>query len=357
MRRSLTIAKVAGVPIRLHWTFSLLILLVFLSSSGMSSRAIEDYIIWLVILFASVTLHELSHSVVAMRLGLKVHDIVLLPIGGVSEIEGMGTSPSTEGTVAIAGPLASIVLGAVFIGLAAATKAGVWPPNLSLTTGSWLSRIGWLNLALAAFNLLPALPMDGGRVLRSLIARGGNQLLATRIAAGVAAVVAVGMIGFGLSDDDFLLDLIGIFVLFGASSEWQSAKVRGVLQGVRVGSVMHADPTTVPATVRAGEVAGWLSYYPGRAVPVVDELGHYVGIVAQVDLARVGPDSPVSEAADREAPLLSPTTELFPTTAEAFQQSGRQQLAVADGGSVVGVLYLPAVTNALLRARGVAVPA
>lgn len=356
MRRSLTIAKIAGVPIRVHWTFSLLVLLVFLSSSGMSSLAIKSYIIWLVILFTSVTLHELSHSLVAMRLGLKVHDIVLLPIGGVSEIEGMGSSPSVEGRVAIAGPLASILLGALFIGVAAATKAPIWPPNLSLTTGSWLSRIGWLNLALAAFNLLPALPMDGGRVLRSLLSRGGNPVLATRIAAVVAAVIAVGMIAFGLSDDDFLLDLIGVFVLFGASAEWQSAKVRGVLRGIAVASVMHAEPTTVPVTVRAGEVAGWLSYYPGRAVPVVDEVGRYVGIVAQSDLAGVLPDDPVGKAADRGAPLLPPTMDLFPDAAEAFQQSGRQQLAVGSDGRIVGVVYLPAVTSALLRARGVATP-
>ncbi len=352
MKRSLTIAKVAGVPIRLHWSFSLLVVFVALSSPGMSGAQVASYALWLVVLFGSVTLHELSHSVVAMRLGLKVRDIVLLPIGGVSEIEGMGASASVEGRVAIAGPLMSILLGGLFIGLASLTHASLWPPTLSVLGGSWLVRIGWLNLALAAFNLLPALPMDGGRVFRSLLARGGNNLRATRVAAVLAGVLAAAMIGIALVTNDFFLILIGAFVMLGARSEWQGAKLREAVSGVRVGTVMHPETTTVPADVPAEQVAWWLAYYPGRAIPVVDEDGRYLGIVDHHDVAAVPPGTPVASAADREAPVLAPEADLYPSALEAFQLSGRQQLAVVASGRILGVIYRTAVTSALSGAGG-----
>ncbi|MGO9196976.1 MAG: M50 family metallopeptidase [Acidimicrobiales bacterium] len=348
MRRSLTIARVAGVPIRLHWSFSLLVLLVAIQPGGTTVAGAEYYAIFFGLLFGSVTLHELSHSIVAMRLGLKVRDIVLLPIGGVSEIEGMGTSPQVEFRVAIAGPLASVVLGVVFLGLALATHSSIWPPTFS--GHSWLERIGWLNLALAGFNMLPALPMDGGRVFRALLARSGNNVRATRTAAIVAGVFGVGMIGYGL-ENNFFLVLIGGFVLMGAASEWQSARFRDALHGLQVGAVMHPDPTTVPTSARAVEVAAWLAHFPGRAVPVVDELGRYTGIVDYSDVAGAPPDMAVGSASDRQAPVLAPQMELFPTSLESFQSSRRKQLAVVADGRVVGVLYLPAVNMALMQAR------
>ncbi|MGO9559224.1 MAG: M50 family metallopeptidase [Acidimicrobiales bacterium] len=350
MTRSITIARVAGVPIRVHWTFSLLVLFVAFLPAARTASGAEYYAIYFGLLFTSVTLHELSHSIVAMRLGLKVRDIVLLPLGGVSQIEGMGTSPSIELKVAIAGPLASVVIGLVCLGLGAATHGSVWPPTLS--GHSWLVRIGYLNLILAAFNMLPALPMDGGRVFRSLLARTGNNVRATRIAATVAGVVAVGMIGFGLEDPGYILvAFIGGFVLMGAMSEWRSAQFRDAMQGMRVGAVMHPDPTTVPTGVRATEVAAWLAHFPGRAIPVVDELGRYSGIVDYAEAASAPPDMPVGSASDRQAPVLTPEMELFPTAIECFQSSHRQQLAVVEDGRVAGVLYLQAVNSALIRAQ------
>lgn len=336
------------MPIRVHWSFSLLVLLVLVSARGASSASIIATVLWLVALFASVTLHELSHSIVAMRLGLKVRDIVLLPIGGVSEIEGMDATPQIESRVAIAGPLASVVIGGVLLLIGLGTGATMWPPTL--TSGSWLVNIGWLNLLLAAFNMLPALPMDGGRVFRSTLARFGNGLRATRIASGMAAVIGVGMIVVGLQYNVFLV-LIGGFVLFGSFAEMRNARFRSAVQSLTVVSLMHRDETTVPTTVPAGEVSGWLWHFPGRAIPVVDELGRYVGIVSLRDLAATPPYAPVGSACDRLAPLLTPDMPVYPTVIQAFQSSHRNDLAVADGGRIVGVLYLPAVSDAFTRAQ------
>ncbi|MHB1987221.1 MAG: site-2 protease family protein [Acidimicrobiales bacterium] len=372
MKRSLTIARVAGVPIRVHWTFSLLILYVALSPGGTTASVAGTDALWLGVLFASVTAHELSHSIVARRLGLEVRDIVLLPIGGVSEIVGMEISPAVESRVAIAGPLASVLLGVLFLLIALATGASLWPPALS--TGSWLTRIGWLNLALAAFNLLPALPMDGGRVFRSLLARSGNRVRATRTAAAVAGAFGVAMVAYGLERDYFLV-LIGAFVLMGATSEWQGTRVRVALQTMTVGAFMHPDSTTLPAAARALDVAEWLSHFPGRGVPIVNDLGQYLGIVDQGDVTKIArtataapvacgpttaPEAPATEpghnmlvgaVSDRQAPILAPEMELFPTAVEAFRTFRRQQLAVVAGGRVVGVLYRAPVGAALAQAQ------
>jgi Zn-dependent protease len=348
VKHSLTIGRIAGVPIRLHWSFFLLSFLVLFSPGGTTRPVIVADVIWLVVLFASVTLHELSHSMVARRLGLKVRDIVLLPIGGVSEIESIDATPAVETKVAIAGPLASALIGGGLLLVALATQAGVWPP--SLYGGSWLTRIGWLNLLLAGFNLLPALPMDGGRVLRSLLARGGNAVRATRIASVVAVVFGAAMIGYGLRRD-YLLVLIGAFVAIGAASEWQNVKLRESLRNLQVGSFMHADQTTVPAGAGATEVSAWLGHFPGRGLPVVDELGSYQGMVDAGDLAGAQPGVAVGHMADREAPVLRPELPLFPDAVQAFQHSKRQQLAVVANGRVIGVLYLQPVASALMRAR------
>ncbi len=348
MKRSLTIGRVGGIPIRLHWSFFLLVVLVLASPGGTTASVALADAIWLVVLFASVTLHELAHSLLARRLGLTVRDIVLLPIGGVSQIEAMDTASSVETKVAAAGPLASILIGVLLLAAALALGAKIWPP--SLYGGSWLTRIGWLNLLLAAFNLLPAIPMDGGRVLRSLIARGHSKLRATQISSTVAMALAAAMIGYGFRHDYFLV-VIGVFVAIGAANEWSHARWEASLAGLTVGSYMHSDATTVPAGVAASEVAGWLAHFPGRAVPVVDEQGSYQGIVDGGNLAGLVPGMAVGQLADRSAPVLSPDMPLFPNAAQAFERSHRRQLAVVVNGQVVGVLYLQPVATALMQAR------
>lgn len=348
MRNSLTIGRVAGIPIKLHWSFFLLVVFVLATPGGTSGSVLLANAIWLVVLFASVTVHELSHSLLARRLGLTVRDIVLLPIGGVSEIEAIDTTPKIETRVAIAGPLSSIVLGIVLLLLAIASGASIWPP--ALYAGSWLTRIGWLNLLLAAFNLLPALPMDGGRVLRSLLARRSGKVRATQISAVVAIVLGVGMIGYGLVSDYFLI-LIGAFVAAGAGSELRTVRWRASLGRLQVGAYMHPDGTTVPAGAAASEVADWLSHFPGRALPVVDGEGRYAGIVDGGNLAGTIPGLAVGQLTDRLAPVLTPEMPLFPAATEAFERSRRQQLAVVSNGRVVGVLYRQPVATAIMHAR------
>lgn len=335
MRGSVRIARIFGIPIRIHWSFSLLVLLVAFSDHGAPTSVFVASTLWIVALFASVTAHELSHCFVARRHGLEVRDIVLLPIGGVSQIAAMDGAPAVERDVAIAGPLASIGL-AVAFGLATVATGGhIWPPTLF--AGSWFARLAWLNLLLAAFNLVPALPMDGGRVLRAILAGRSDDVRATRIASRVAQVLGAVMIGVGIRFDWWLV-MIGLFVLLGATSEQRAATARATLRNLHVGDLMANDPTAVPAGVSVHEVAQWLGAFPGRALPVTDGFA-VVGVVAIEDLLAANPWSPVGAYCDRVAPVLDASGPAFPAVVAAFAGTPRQQLAVTYLGHPVGVLY------------------
>ncbi len=222
-RRSISLGSVFGIPLRMHWTFLVLLALVAVLEWSAGASAVVAGLVWIVGLFAFVVAHELAHSVVARRRGSVVVDILLLPIGGMSQLESMPEDPRDELAVAIAGPLASLAIGVVLLGAAAAAGASLWPPDL--VAGSWFARFGWMNLLLGAFNLLPALPMDGGRVLRAALARHQGRVRATMTAARVARALAIAMIVVGLFYDLWLI-LIGFFVLVGASSEEAEARAR-----------------------------------------------------------------------------------------------------------------------------------
>jgi len=217
---SVPMGRVLGIPVRLHWTFFLLIPFVAAVDWRLGVDAVLSGLVWLVALFASVVVHEVAHCVVARGRGAHVLGIVLFPLGGLSRVESMPEAPEDELAIAIVGPLTSLGLGIVLLVIGLFLGAHVWPPTLFV--GSWWARLGWLNLLLGAFNLLPALPMDGGRVLRASLARHRSALEATLVAGRVARYLGMAMILVGFFYD-FWLMLIGLFVLMGARAEEQAA--------------------------------------------------------------------------------------------------------------------------------------
>ncbi len=228
----LVLGRPFGIPVRLHWTFFLLPLLVVLADAGSGAGVLIAGLVWIVALFASVVVHEFAHCLVARRRGSTVRDIVLFPLGGVSEIDELPETPSDELAIAVVGPLTSAVLGAVLLSFAWAAGAHVWPPTLF--AGNWWARLGWLNLLLAAFNLVPALPMDGGRVLRAWLSRTRPRPVATAQAARVARVLGVVMMVIGVLYDFWLL-LIGFFVILGAGAEVSATRRPPSGPGARAG--------------------------------------------------------------------------------------------------------------------------
>jgi len=189
------------------------------SSAG--TRSVLLGLVWVVALFSFVVAHEVAHCVVARRRGARVLGIVLFPLGGLSQLEAIPKAPNDELAVAIAGPVFSLALGVLLLAAGLVLGSRIWPPTLFV--GSWWARLAWLNLLLGAFNMLPALPMDGGRVLRASLARHRSNLEATEVAGRIARYLGVTMIAVGFLYDIWLC-LIGIFVLLGASAEVQAAR-------------------------------------------------------------------------------------------------------------------------------------
>lgn len=229
--------RIFGIPIRFHFTFILLVvfLLTLGLGGGQSSAASAIYIF---ALFGSVLLHELGHALVSRRFGIKITEIVLYPIGGVSRPERR-PKPTEELWISLAGPLVNLVIAGILLAQLYLTRSLVPPEEmLKPTDNNLLERIAAGNLILAVFNLLPAFPMDGGRVLRSLLARHRPEDEATRIAASTGQALAF-MIGlYGLLSAQFLLVFIAFFVYIGAAQEGAAAMSHSLTSGYPVRAAM-----------------------------------------------------------------------------------------------------------------------
>jgi Zn-dependent protease len=213
-RSGLLVGRLLGVDIRLHWTFLALIGVVVLANAGSGARSVCGALLWVMAVFGSVLLHEVAHCLVARHRGAVVEDILLTPVAGLSRMHDVPTAPSDELTIAAAGPLLNLALALLLAGVGLGLGGRLWPPTLF--AGAWVARLLWLNVLLGGFNLLPAIPMDGGWVLRSILERTHDRRAAANAAARVSRVLAMTMVLVGILFDVWLA-LIGLLLLVMAS--------------------------------------------------------------------------------------------------------------------------------------------
>lgn len=337
MRWSPKIASVAGIPVRVHWTFAGLVLLLVAGTAGSGAAAVFDALAWLALLFGSVVAHEVTHCFEARRRGLPVLDIVLLPIGGVSEIESIDRSAADEWRVALVGPLTSLVLAGALLGTAAAAGRLPWPPGIdSLSTGPWVAQAGWINLTLGVFNLLPAMPMDGGRVLRAALRpRMGLRRateLTTRVAIGIGAVLVVAGVLV-----DLWLAIIGVFLMLAARSEGLAVEMQAALAGRQVGDLTVVGVAVLPPEATVAEARWANQAHPWLVVVVAEPEGDGATVTPE-RLDEAQGSTPLSQVAERHLPMLKRTDPLWPTAVTAFARSRSGQLPVADDGHPVGII-------------------
>jgi len=232
MKGSWRLGQLAGIDVFVHWTFLLLVGFIFLSGlqeAGGLSAAVHGVGMILAV-FGCVALHEVGHALAARRFGIPTRDITLLPIGGVARLEQMPEKPSQELWVSLAGPLVNVVIAAGML-VSILLMAGMASLlNLDWTGGRFLAQLMWINLTLVLFNILPAFPMDGGRVLRALLAQRMDYVGATEIAAKVGKAMAILFGVVGLFVSPFLL-FIALFVYFGAEGEAQMVRNRAAWRG------------------------------------------------------------------------------------------------------------------------------
>jgi Zn-dependent protease len=287
MKYSFRIASVWGIPVELHLTFILL----------MGAVAVLSYPTFylfalILFLFAFVFIHELAHTFVARHYKIRVRKIVLYPIGGVSEIEEIPENPSIEWRLAISGPLTSLLIGVVLLAINQLSVIAVPSTSIGAFTiaGELLLNLAVLNLLLGGFNLIPAFPMDGGRVFRALLAERMKFTDATKYAAYIGRLFGIGMVVFGIIFPGyFLLIVVGLFVYVGASEEAEQTIVSTALARVRVGDVMCSEIATVKPETPLSEVVEVL-FKARYHDALVQKDGVYEGLVVWDDLVRVSPE-------------------------------------------------------------------
>ena len=302
-----------GVPVRFHFTF--LLLAAFLIMVGMRDgpSALGD-VAFIGSLFASVILHELGHAVVARHYGVKTSEIVMFPIGGVARLE---SSPPARNElwISAAGPLVNLVIAGGLLGAAAFTKGEVAGIGtlVNPADANLLERIAYGNLILALFNLLPAFPMDGGRILRSVLAIWKSEDEATRIASKAGRLLAIAMGLYGLMSMQFMLIFIAFFVYLGAAQEAQVAVGRALTQGQPVSAAMISKYHTLSHGATVGDAAQLLLATAQQDFPVLH--GEQVlGLLDRNSLLRAmateGADAYLAAFIDRDFLKLAPDLDL-----------------------------------------------
>ena len=341
-RWSIDLGRLAGIRIRLHLSFFLLVLLVVAAGGARSAGMLAAELGWIGAVFACVVIHELSHSLVARRFGVTVRDILLLPIGGVSEMESMPTEPGRELAIAAAGPGASLALAAAAAAAGAVLGAKLWPPTL--LAGSPLARLAWLNVLLGGFNLLPALPLDGGRVLRAALSFRLGRPRATEVAATLGRAAGIGLLVVGIGVNLWLA-FIGVFVYVGATAEWKEEKARRVLRRMAVRDAMIWSPWVLDATERPSPVSAAEACRRQGGIPVVSR-GAYLGLIGPTEAAGLALDRSAGDLADRSVATVGPS-ETLDSALDALRRSGHAAVAVVGAaGAVLGVLRTVDVVRA-----------
>lgn len=343
MKWSWKIGRISGIGVYMHVTFLILLAWVGASHYFVRNRW-EDALYglaFILLLFGIVVLHELGHALAARRFGIRTRDITLLPIGGVARLERMPEDPKQELVVALAGPAVNVALAAVLFVVLLASGGVQSPGAMQFVGGDLLSKLLWVNVALAVFNMLPAFPMDGGRVLRALLAIRLDYVRATHIAANIGQGMAF-LFGFlGLFSNPFLV-FIALFVWMGASQEAGMVEMKSALSGVPVERVMITKfrtlhPGDALATAVEQILAGAQQDFP------VLENAEVVGILTRKDLltglAKGGQTAEVRDYMERDIQVASPF-ELAERVLARVQECKCHTLPVVNNGELVGIFTM-----------------
>ncbi len=328
MAYSFKICRIFGIDVKVHVSLAVILaLLVYVFYVNKPPLGFSDLpnpirILYssamAISIFVAVLVHELSHSLVARRMGANVREIILFIFGGVAVIERLPKEPKKEFAIAIAGPLASLSL-ALFM---------LIPLRLFIL-------FGYFNLVLALFNLIPAFPMDGGRVLRSLLAKRYGYVRATRISASIGKVLAIVMGITGLFTNIWLT-LIALFIYMGAVEEEKAVTLEGLLAKYRVGDIMTSNPIYVTPDTTVKDVIDLMLKHKHLGYPVVEN-DRVVGIVTLKDIMNADENDVVANVMSREVVVVTPNTEVFEAL-KLMTEKRIGRIPVVEDGKLVGIV-------------------
>ena len=343
MKWAFKLGRYAGIDVYMHFTFLLLVGWVALMHwrQGQSVFAAVVGVVFILAVFLCVVLHEYGHALTARRYGIKTKDIILLPIGGVARLESMPRQPIQELWVALAGPAVNIVIaGFLFLWLFMTTSLEPLQ-TMTVTTGPFLERLLVVNLFLVVFNMIPAFPMDGGRVLRALLATRKEYATATRIAASIGQGVAIFFGIVGILYNPMLL-LIAFFVWIGAAQEAGSAQIQNALGGIPVQQAMLTDFKTLDRSDNLHKAVEITLAGSQKDFPVVDN-GTVMGILTQKDILEAlsnGDEHGSVISAMQKGFVTVNSLDMLETAFGKLQNCNCQTLTVTDDGQLVGLLTM-----------------
>lgn len=346
------LGRFAGIDVYVHATFLLLIGWVGVSHwlEHQSWGEVFNGILFILALFACVVLHEYGHALTARKYGIKTRDITLYPIGGVARLERMPEKPIEELWGALMGPAVNVVIAAGLFAYLFLTNSLVPLNQLTVASGSFLERLMTVNISLVLFNLIPAFPMDGGRVLRAILAMRMDYVRATQIAASIGQGMAF-LLGFwGLFNNPFLL-FIAFFVWIGASQEASLVQMKNSISGIPVTRAMMTDFQTLSPRDNLARVVGLVLAGSQHDFPVVDGEGRVIGILERdafiAALSSQGQSAPVVGVMRGSLPEVD-SYEMVESALMRLQESGAKALPVTHLGRLVGLITAENITEFLM---------
>ncbi|MBI3162817.1 MAG: site-2 protease family protein [Chloroflexi bacterium] len=341
----------AGIDVYIHATFLLLIGWVGYSHwlEHQNWMQVLNGVLFILALFACVILHEYGHALTARKYGIKTRDITIYPIGGVARLERMPEKPIEELWVALMGPAVNVVIAAGLFAYLYLTSNLVPLNELTVASGSFLERLMTVNISLVLFNLIPAFPMDGGRVLRALLAMRLDYVRATQIAATIGQGMALlfGLIGlFG----NAMLLFIAFFIWIGASQESSATQMKNAISGIPVGRAMLTDYKSLSPRDSLSRMAELILAGSQHDFPVIDN-DRVVGVVTRDDflaaLTRHGQNIAISSVMRNDPPAVD-SYEMVENALMRIQESGVPALPVTHAGQLVGIVTAENITEYLM---------
>jgi Zn-dependent protease/predicted transcriptional regulator len=350
MSGSFGMLRILGVPIRLHFTF--ILLLAFLLLTGLGGRTSAGYVVYVAGLCMSVLLHELGHAWVSKQYGIPTTEIVMFPIGGVSRL-GRRARPAEELWIALAGPTVNLVLAVILYFVATSGNPILNLTSLDRPTDDNLATQLFLgNLALAGFNLLPAFPMDGGRILRAILSRFKSEAEATRIASLAGRMLAISLALYAMLSGQYLLVFAAFFVYLGAAQEAAAALGRSLTAGIPVRSAMVTEFRTLTHDSTIRDAVNLTLQTSQHDFPVMHG-PQVVGLLSRQGLLRTlaaeGADAYIASAVDREFVTLPSDADL----ADALPSMARVASCalVMENEELIGLLTTQNLSEFLMLRR------
>ncbi len=346
------IATIANIPVQVHWSFGLLFLWVYYEGdrNGLDWEGILIFGLLMLALFGCVVLHEFGHALAARYYGVSTKDITLSPIGGIARLNKLPEKPIQEFVVAVAGPMVNVVIALLIGGLLWLFAPSVLPqvaeeggPATAFSNrANFFPLLFWLNLALVVFNLLPAFPMDGGRMLRSVLSLKLGRVRATQIASVIGRIIAVGLLGLAIYRTDLVLGLISLFVFIMAAREYYLVRLEDRMSNNTIAAVFRKEFTRLKMTDSIQEAITISEKGEEEYFLVFNANDHLAGILTQHNIASARQQSATTPLSNFTTPVpgIVLLEESVKTVYERMSSLPNPIFPVFDGESLVGVVDL-----------------